>query len=546
MSFGEALVGQLVDARYRLTRVIGEGGFGQVFEADHLVDTRVLRRVALKLIPHRRGGDERQYDELKHGLNLSHPNVVRCYSCGDSSVQVNGRALPVLFVAMELAEATLADRLKQSRLGHAEAMDVARGVAAALTYLLDRQLSHRDIKPSNVLRVEGQWKLGDFGVSAPLDAGQTAAGDAAGTLVYQAPESVEGQVSPAGDSWSLGVTLLEALTGQRPFDAGSVGEWLYLLKKEQPKVPPGLPEPFDRIIEGCLQRDRKQRLTPAKILSLLENRPESLEQESKAYCVVAPTGGNYQSVVDAVREAAPWSRVLVRPGTYMGQILLNKPLELIAVGASTDVVLDGDATSALVIDTVDAMVRGFSLRMSGASSDAPAVIEVRSGQSMIDLCEVSAKTTACLHVGGRTARPIVRRCRFIGGQHEGVIFDEDAEGTLEACQIVAAPRTGVVIRDKANPVIRRCELQRTRFRGLHCGTNARGVVEDCHIEGGAGPAIEVSRGAQPMLRRVRVVAGADFAIQAGYGAKAIVTGCSIDAPNDRAWKLASGHQVQRL
>ena len=547
MDIGEALIGQLVDARYRLLRLLGQGGFGLVYEADHIVSTEALARIALKLVPYRPGGGAHQYTELKHALSLEHPNVVRCHSVGDASVRLNGKTVPVLFVAMELAEGTLAERLEGARLGLSEATDVARDVAAALEYLLARNLSHRDLKPSNVLRVAGRWKLGDLGLATPLENGKTAAAPVAGTWAYQSPEGAEGQVSPAGDCWSLGVLLLEALTGQRPFVAASLGELMYLLRTAHPAIPPGLPEPLGRIVEGCLRRDRATRLTPAGVLEALRTTSQTREPASRAYCVVAPEGGNYDSVVQAVQDAAPWSRVLVKPGTYTGQVVLDKPLELIALGASADVVLDGGNASALVIDTADAMVRGFTLRMTGRqATDAKAVVEVRSGQSMLDLCEVSTSAAACLHVSGRDARPIVRRCRFIGGRHEAVVFREDAEGLMEACQIQSAPRTGLAIRDKANPLIRRCQIQGPQFRGFHAGDKSRGVIEDCHVEGGTGPAIELSRHAQPIVRRVRIVAGADVGVQASSGAKGIFAECTIDAPAGKDWKLANGHQVQRL
>lgn len=547
MDIGEALVGQLVDARYRLVRVLGSGAFGFVFEAEHVAAAQVLARVALKLIPHRIAGGVEQFAELKRGLALSHPNVIRCYSAGDASVRLNDKPFPVLYLAMELAESTLAEQLRHGRLGQAEAIEVLRDVASGLAYLVESDLAHRDLKPSNVLRVGGRWKIADFGVSAPLNAGQTAIADAAGTFMYQPPESFDGKVSPAGDCWSLGVMLLESLTGQWPFDAASPGEWLYLLKESEANIPPGLPEPFDEIIPGCLRRDRAQRLNPTSILKALERRQNSQLPNTRAYAVVAPEGGHFDSVIAAVRQAAPWSRVLVKPGVYKGTVVLDKPLELIALGASADVVIDGGTASALVVRTADAMVRGFTL-LSSATQPGPAaaVVEVRSGQSMLDLCEVLASTTACMHVSGRDARPIVRRCRFIGGRHEAVIFDEDAEGSLEGCEIRSAPRAGLAIREKANPIVRRCQILASGLRGLHAGQNSRGVVEDCHIQGGSGPAVELSRGAQPVLRRLRVTAGSDVGIQASSGAKAIIASCSIDAPPGKDWKLASGHQVQRL
>jgi hypothetical protein len=237
--------------------------------------------------------------------------------------------------------------------------------------------------------------------------------------------------------------------------------------------------------------------------------------------------------------------VLVKPGTYRGRVVVDKPLELIALGASADVVIDGVGEPALVVDTADALVRGFTLISSAATATGKAVVEIMSGQSVVDLCEVRAVNQACLNAWGHKARPIVRRCRFIGGRHEGVVFAEGAEGMLDSCEIRSSPRAGVAIRDKANPLLRRCQIVEPGFRGLHAGDKGRGIVEDCSIEGGAGPAIELASGSQVIVRRSQVTAAKDAAIQASSGARAIIADCTLVATPGRDWKLASGHQVQR-
>ncbi|MCX6345162.1 MAG: serine/threonine-protein kinase [Armatimonadetes bacterium] len=265
----QLLQGQVVDGRYHLVEMLGSGGFGAVFRAEEVVADRLLRQVAVKLIPPSPELDpERQFQEIELSVRLSHPNILTCYSAG----RCNLAGIDYLFLAMELADESLERHLSRNgRLSDSDAAELARQVASAIAYLHGSGVGivHRDITPGNVLMVNGQWKLSDFGISRLLGSSGPVYSRALGGPGYVPPEGYSGQVTTAWDIWSFGVLICRALTGEPPFSASSDEEMMRAVIDGQPIIPSGVGEPFISVIRGCLSKDRKSRWTAQQVLSTL-------------------------------------------------------------------------------------------------------------------------------------------------------------------------------------------------------------------------------------------------------------------------------------
>ncbi|HVL67514.1 MAG TPA: tetratricopeptide repeat protein [Vicinamibacterales bacterium] len=203
-----------VVSHYVVLDVLGAGGMGVVCRAR---DERLHRLIALKFLPPHLAADaaakRRFLVEARAAAALEHPNVCTVYEVGEAP---DGQ----LYLAMPLYEGeTLQARIRRGPLPVADAVRIAREIAAGLAAAHQRGIVHRDIKPSNVMLLpDGRVKILDFGVAKVSDVTLTATGTPVGTVVYMSPEQTRGEeVDHRADVWALGVVLYEMLAGQAPF-----------------------------------------------------------------------------------------------------------------------------------------------------------------------------------------------------------------------------------------------------------------------------------------------------------------------------------------
>ncbi len=220
---GIVAIGSVLDGRYKVSSVLGVGGMGRVYKAEH---TGIGRAVAIKVLHARLGGSkeaaQRFQREAMASGRLDHPNIV---GVSDFGTLDDGS----LYLVMEALEGEpLGKRLERDkRIAWPEALTIIRAVLSGLKHAHDKGVVHRDIKPDNIFlaRKDGEQivKILDFGI-AKLYAGNaddpatTRAGLTVGTPAYLSPEqAVGGAITPASDLYSTSVVLYEMLTGRAPF-----------------------------------------------------------------------------------------------------------------------------------------------------------------------------------------------------------------------------------------------------------------------------------------------------------------------------------------
>jgi serine/threonine protein kinase len=278
------------EGRYRLVRRIGDGGMGEVWEAD---DTVLGRRVALKVLVQELADDARATKrfvrEARATARLTHPNVTRVYDFGRDG------GLP--YLVMELLEGdTLADRLAGGPLPPAEAARIGAAVADALDAAHGRGIIHRDVKPSNVLLTPaGQVKVMDFGIAAAADETHSTTGSGLyGTAAYISPERAAGQpATPAADIYSLGAVLYELLTGRPPFigDSPVLVVRAHLHERPRPvrELAPLVPPRLADACELALAKDPTHRPSSAAALAIRLRAASSRPAVSVPGSAEAPT-----------------------------------------------------------------------------------------------------------------------------------------------------------------------------------------------------------------------------------------------------------------
>ncbi len=244
-------VGLVIDGRLTLLQWLGGSARSDVFLTE--LPGHPPQKAAIKLIPADGADAEARMAGWALARNLPHPHLMRLLDTGHC--RIDGATL--LYAVTELADEVLAGILPERALTPDETKEMLDPVLNALGYLHGKGLVHGHLKPSNILVVDNQLKLSGDGLCAAGERGS----EATAPSVYDAPEVAAGTISPAADIWSLGVTIVEALTQHPPL-------WRSPTHREL-VVPESIPEPFAGIARRCLQHDPARRCTVADVKARL-------------------------------------------------------------------------------------------------------------------------------------------------------------------------------------------------------------------------------------------------------------------------------------
>ncbi len=269
-------IGSVLDGRYRIDALLGIGGMGRVYRAEH---TGIGRPVAIKVLHadlnrNREAAQRFQREAIASG-RLDHPNIV---NVSDFGVVDDGPC----YLVMEVLEGeSLGARLERDkRIPWREAIEIMRGVLLGLAHAHERGVVHRDIKPDNVFltRKDGELvvKILDFGIAKLFagtadDPASTRAGLTVGTPAYLSPEqAVGGEIKPASDLYSATILLFEMLTGRAPFeDKDPLAMLGAHVSREPPRVAEvapdvAIPAALEEVIQRGLIKTSATRISTAE------------------------------------------------------------------------------------------------------------------------------------------------------------------------------------------------------------------------------------------------------------------------------------------
>jgi serine/threonine protein kinase len=261
--------GPVVGDRYELGPLLGVGGMARVHAAT---DTLLARRVAVKIF--RVDADPshacRIENEMRVLASVAHPGLVSVFDAGTWTASAD--SVPVPFLVMELVDGqTLAQCCVDGQLPVEHVVEIGAALADALSCVHARGIVHRDVKPANILlNGDGRAKLADFGIARLVDgARHTQIGMTVGTAAYLSPEQVKGlDVGPASDVYSLGLVLLEAVSGRREYAGNDVETALARLQR-RPEVPEHLPLALRDLLESMTASQPGDRPTAAEVAARL-------------------------------------------------------------------------------------------------------------------------------------------------------------------------------------------------------------------------------------------------------------------------------------
>jgi eukaryotic-like serine/threonine-protein kinase len=369
-------IGDIIDGKYRIVRLIGEGGMGSVFEGEN---TRIRRRVAIKVLSSQLVANEeliaRFEREAQAAGQIGNDHILEVLDLG--SLPSGERYMVLEYLDGE----TLADRMKRLiRLTPQQLVPLARQFLSALSAAHAAGIIHRDLKPENIFILRGKAgrldfvKLIDFGVSKFGNLGPdafraTRAGTIVGTPVYMSPEQARGtgEADVRSDIFAVGVILYEAITGKLPFEGvESFNDLMFKIALEDPPPPrtyvPDLDPAFEAIILKAMARD------PAKRYPAVDEFADALERWAEARCVplsITPPRARMSSSDDFLPRAtaagigpnvpASQQEVLGRTVPHETPPAMSSPIADITDGLADDAPFGRPRRKKLVYGVVGAM-----------------------------------------------------------------------------------------------------------------------------------------------------------------------------------------------
>ncbi len=299
-------IGDLLNGRYEILQMLGEGGMGAVYKAR---DVELEREVALKVIRPEMAEHPEILQRFKQELILARQitdrNVIRIFDIGEAG--------KTKFITMEYLEGENLHQIlkRQGKLEVAEAIGIMEQTASGLAAAHREGIIHRDLKPGNIMRDKnGRVVVMDFGLARTISGdGMTRTGAMLGTIEYMSPEQAQGKdVKASSDIFTFGLILYELLAGVTPFHAESAIASL-LMRSQQRAVPladvaKNVPSTLSNIVSKCLETDPAKRYQSA----------EELDADLRAW---QGRGGKTRVSASSVRlrmnriQELPWQRLAV-------------------------------------------------------------------------------------------------------------------------------------------------------------------------------------------------------------------------------------------
>jgi serine/threonine protein kinase/Tfp pilus assembly protein PilF len=310
-------------SHYRIVSELGAGGMGEVYLAQ---DTKLDRRVALKILPAdlaaNRDRMRRFTQEAKSAAALNHPNIATIHEIGESA--------GVNFIAMEFIDgATLRQKIHQEQTDLRKLLRYLGHVAEGLAKAHAAGIVHRDLKPDNVMITrDGHAKILDFGLAKlieqpPMQAGdsseiatavmpqQSSPGTVMGTIGYMSPEQAQGktkEIDRRSDIFSFGCILFEAATGKKPFEGESVIKSLHMLVYESAppitELNPSAPAELQRIVRRCLAKDPNERYQSIKEVAIELKELRRAMEGTGIDTTVSPSAGSQSGTTSTSSQAS--------------------------------------------------------------------------------------------------------------------------------------------------------------------------------------------------------------------------------------------------
>lgn len=295
-------------------------------------------------------------------------------------------------------------------------------------------------------------------------------------------------------------------------------------------------------VEGWLNDASQQGSGDDITLGILCRIDALLRKEKQPLMVVARQDTPFSTLNEAIRHAAPGTRILVKPGRYAESIVLDKPLEIVGDGPVDQIIIESSDFPCIEMRADYARVRGLTLHSGKGSpgQECPAVFIPR-GRLVLTDCSITSDAVAAIFVQGETANPIIRGSAIAHGKAYGIIFTRHCRGRVEECDISANALAGIYIGQGSDPVISECSIHDGGQYGIFITHQGKGCIEKCEIFHNTYSGIEVEDESDPLITHCNIHHGITQGVVFTQRARGILEKCKIyeNIPN---YESIPGHE----
>lgn len=274
---------------------------------------------------------------------------------------------------------------------------------------------------------------------------------------------------------------------------------------------------------------------------------QAVTDAARAIVVAAQGGGDYVSIGEALKNAAPGARLLIRPGVYEEGIDIDKQVEIVGDGPPEKIIIVAAASSCIRMRADRARVSGLTLRgVAGDGGDGFFAVDVVQGRLLLEECEVTSETLSCVAGHGNSTEAIIRRCRIHGGADSGLYFFDGAGGRVEECEVFGNTNVGIAITGGANSTISRSKIYDGANAGVAVWEGGVGMLEGCAIYRNRLAGVGVSEGGKLTARACRIYEGDNSGIFVHRNGDATIEGCDIRGHREAEVAVETGGQLTAM
>jgi F-box protein 11 len=258
--------------------------------------------------------------------------------------------------------------------------------------------------------------------------------------------------------------------------------------------------------------------------------------------IVSKSGrGQYKTISQAIKDAQPGVKILVRPGAYEEKLIIDNPVEILGDPGETGkaIIIQNTSSACVSMETDHATIKGFTLRVRAGikgtilkllrarnTIEEPCV-DISQGQLVLEDCDITSEAVAGIGVREPTASAMIRRCTIHDGNSNGIWVTNDATAVIEDCDILGTNWAGIRIEYGANATVRRCKIHLIQNAGIVVTDHAKGTIEECEIFGNAFSGVEVRDDGNAAVRSCSIHDCRDHAIYVHNYGTGSVEDCEI-------------------